>query len=318
MASTTSLEDVPSMDMMTELLRRFKCSSKPDKRLILIGTLFYISFFQIMLTLPFRVCFEICKCFLELGFSSIVSSIIIILSPNYELKPRSRFHLQSYNFVEFRPTKVLGYNGPPGSGKGTQSPIIKDEYCLCHLATGDMLRAAVAAKTPLGIKAKETMEKGELVSDDLVVGIIDEAMKKPSCQKGFILDGFPRTVAQAEKLDEMLQKQGTKIDKVLDFAIDDSILEERITGRWIHASSGRTYHTKFAPPKVHGVDDVTGEPLMQRKDDTAEVLKSRLQAFHKQTKPVIDYYSKKGVVAMLPAEKPPKEVTVEVQKVLSS
>ncbi|XP_076940405.1 adenylate kinase 4-like [Bidens hawaiensis] len=242
--TTTSLEDVPSLDMMTELLRRFKCSSKPDKRLILIG--------------------------------------------------------------------------PPGSGKGTQSPIIKDEYCLCHLATGDMLRAAVAAKTPLGIKAKETMEKGELVSDDLVVGIIDEAMKKPSCQKGFILDGFPRTVAQAEKLDEMLAKQGTKIDKVLDFAIDDSILEERIAGRWIHASSGRTYHTKFAPPKVPGVDDVTGEPLMQRKDDTAAVLKSRLEAFHRQTEPVTEYYSKKGVVAKLPAEKPPKEVTVEVQKVLSS
>ncbi|PWA35705.1 adenylate kinase/UMP-CMP kinase, P-loop containing nucleoside triphosphate hydrolase [Artemisia annua] len=242
--ATTSLEDVPSLDIMTELLRRFKCSSKPDKRLILIG--------------------------------------------------------------------------PPGSGKGTQSPIIKDEYCLCHLATGDMLRAAVAAKTPLGIKAKETMEKGELVSDDLVVGIIDEAMKKPSCQKGFILDGFPRTVEQAQKLDEMLQKQGTKIDKVLDFAIDDSILEERITGRWIHAASGRSYHTKFAPPKVPGIDDVTGEPLMQRKDDTAEVLKSRLQAFHKQTKPVIDYYNTKGVVATLPAEKPPKEVTAEMQKVLSS
>ncbi|KAL7610478.1 adenylate kinase 4 [Lactuca sativa] len=243
-SSSISLEDVPSLDMMSELLRRLKCSSKPDKRLILIG--------------------------------------------------------------------------PPGSGKGTQSPIIKDEYCLCHLATGDMLRAAVAAKTPLGIKAKETMEKGELVSDDLVVGIIDEAMKKPSCQKGFILDGFPRTVAQAEKLDEMLQKQGSKIDKVLDFAIDDSILEERITGRWIHASSGRTYHTKFAPPKTPGVDDVTGEPLMQRKDDTAQVLKSRLEAFHRQTEPVIEYYNKKGVVAKLPAEKPPKEVTVEVQKVLSS
>nr|GEX59406.1 adenylate kinase 4 [Tanacetum cinerariifolium] len=145
-----------------------------------------------------------------------------------------------------------------------------------------MLRAAVAAKTPLGIIAKETMEKGELV-----------------------------TVAQAEKLDEMLQKQGTKIDKVLDFAIDDSILEERITGRWIHASSGRTYHTKFAPPKVPGIDDVTGEPLMQRKDDTAAVLKSRLEAFHRQTEPVIDYYNKKGVVAKLPAEKPPKEVTIE-------
>nr|CAD1833483.1 unnamed protein product [Ananas comosus var. bracteatus] len=204
-----NLEDVPTPDLMTELLRRMKCASKPDKRLILIG--------------------------------------------------------------------------PPGSGKGTQSPIIKDEYCLCHLATGDMLRAAVTAKTPLGIKAKEAMDKGELVSDDLVVGIIDEAMKKPSCQKGFILDGFPRTVVQAQKLDEI----------------------------------GRTYHSKFAPPKVSGIDDVSGEPLIQRKDDTAEVLKSRLEAFHRQTEPVIDYYSKKGLVVQLHAEKPPKEVTTEVEKALS-
>ncbi|KAE8690824.1 Adenylate kinase 4 [Hibiscus syriacus] len=242
--SAVALDDVPSGDIMTELLRRFKCSSKPDKRLVLIG--------------------------------------------------------------------------PPGSGKGTQSPMIKDEYCLCHLATGDMLRAAVAAKTPLGVKAKEAMDKGELVSDDLVVGIIDEAMKKPSCQKGFILDGFPRTVVQAQKLDEMLRKQGTKIDKVLNFAIDDAVLEERITGRWINPSSGRTYHTKFAPPKVPGVDDVTGEPLIQRKDDTPAVLKSRLEAFHRQTEPVIDYYGSKGILANLPAEKPAKEVTSEVQKALSS
>ncbi|XWS60292.1 hypothetical protein CRYUN_Cryun07bG0023800 [Craigia yunnanensis] len=156
-----------------------------------------------------------------------------------------------------KPEKRLILIGPPGSGKGTQSPMIKDEYCLCHPATGDMLRAAVAAKTPLGIKAKEAMDKGELVSDDLVVGIIDEAMKKPSCQKGFVLDGFPRTVGQAQKLDEMLEKQGVKVNKVLDFAIDDVILEERITGRWIHPASGRTYHTKFAPPKVPGVDDVS-------------------------------------------------------------
>ncbi|KAL6177607.1 hypothetical protein ACLB2K_049132 [Fragaria x ananassa] len=173
-----NLEDVPTTDLFSEVLRRMKCSTKPDKRLILVG--------------------------------------------------------------------------PPGSGKGTQSPIIKDEYCLCHLATGDMLRAAVAAKTPLGIKAKEAMEKGELVSDDLVVGIIDDALKKPSCQKGFILDGFPRTVVQAQKLDEMLKNRGVKVDKVLNFAIDDRILEERITGRWIHPSSGRSYHTKFAPPKRMG------------------------------------------------------------------
>eukprot|EP01018_Ginkgo_biloba_P021124 Gb_16638 [translate_table: standard] len=242
--ATMDLADVPSLDLMTELLRRMKCANKPDKRLILVG--------------------------------------------------------------------------PPGCGKGTQSPIIKDEYCLCHLATGDMLRSAVAAKTPLGVKAKEAMDKGELVSDDLVVGIIDEAIKKPSCQKGFILDGFPRTVVQAQKLDEMLEKRGAKIDKVLNFEIDDSILEERITGRWMHPSSGRSYHTKFAPPKVPGVDDVTGEPLIQRKDDNAEVLKSRLEAFHKLTKPVIDYYSQKGVVSQLHAEKPANEVATEIQKALSS
>ncbi|KAB2053596.1 hypothetical protein ES319_A12G198200v1 [Gossypium barbadense] len=216
-----------------------------------------------------------------------------------------------------KPEKHLILIGPPGSGKGTQSPIIKDEHCLCHLATGDMLRAAVSAKTPLGIKAKESMDKGELVSDDLVVGIIDEAMKKPSCKKGFILDGFPRTVAQAQKLDEMLERQGVKIDKVLDFAIDDAVLEERISGRWIHPASGRSYHTKFAPPRVPGVDDVTGEPLIQRKDDTAAVLKSRLESFHRQTLPVINYYSKKGIVATLHAEKPLSDVTDEVRKVLS-
>ncbi|KMZ75520.1 Adenylate kinase [Zostera marina] len=238
------LADVPSVALMTELLRRMKCADKPDRHLILIG--------------------------------------------------------------------------PPGSGKGTQSPIIKDDYCLCHLATGDMLRAAVAAKTPLGVKAKEAMEMGALVSDDLVVGVIDEAINKPSCKKGFILDGFPRTVVQAEKLDDMLAKRGVKIDKVLNFAIDDAVLEERITGRWIHPSSGRSYHSKFAPPKVSGIDDVTGEPLIQRKDDTAQVLKSRLDSFHRQTEPVIDYYSKLGSVVNIHAENSPNEVTVEVQKALSS
>lgn len=236
------LADVATTDLMSELLRRMKCASKPDKRVILIG--------------------------------------------------------------------------PPGSGKGTQSPILKDEYCLCHLATGDMLRSAVAAKTPLGLKAKEAMDKGELVSDELVVGVIDEAIRKPSCEKGFILDGFPRTVPQAEKLDIMLEKQGVKVDKVLNFEIADSILEERITGRWIHPASGRSYHTKYAPPKVAGNDDITGEPLIQRKDDTAEVLKSRLEAFHKQTKPVIDYYTQKGIAANLHAEKTPKEVSSEIKEAL--
>jgi len=243
MAAAPALDDVPTTDLMSELMKRLRCSPKPERRIILIG--------------------------------------------------------------------------PPGCGKGTQSPIIKEEHCLCHLATGDMLRAAVAAKTPLGVQAKAAMDKGELVTDDLVVGIIDEAIKKPSCQKGFILDGFPRTTVQAQKLDEMLAHSNTKIDKVLNFDIPDSVLEERVTGRWIHPGSGRSYHTKFAPPKVPGKDDITGEPLIQRKDDNAETLRSRLAAFHRQTEPVIDYYRKKGVVADLHAEKPPKEVSAEVNKVLS-
>jgi adenylate kinase len=211
----------------------------------------------------------------------------------------------------------VGFAGPPGCGKGTQSPIIKEDFCLCHLATGDMLRAAVAKKTPLGLQAKAAMDKGELVTDDLVVGIIDEALKRPSCSKGFILDGFPRTVVQAEKLDAMLETQGHKVDKVLNFNVEDSVLEERITGRWIHPGSGRSYHSKFAPPKVPGIDDISGEPLIQRKDDTAEVLKSRLDAFHKQTTPVIAYYSQKRIVVDLQAEKPAKDVTSQIEKALS-
>ncbi|GJP32510.1 hypothetical protein CLOM_g17140 [Closterium sp. NIES-68] len=212
-----------------------------------------------------------------------------------------------------KPEKRVILIGPPGCGKGTQSPIIKEENCLCHLATGDMLRAAVAKQTPLGLKAKETMEKGELVSDDLVVGIIEEALKRPSCGKGFILDGFPRTVVQAEKLDAMLEKKGQKVDKVLNFEVPDSVLEERICGRWIHPASGRSYHTKFAPPKVPGKDDITGEPLVQRKDDNADTLRSRLAAFHKQTSPVIDYYAAKGKVANLHADRKAADVTAEVR-----
>ncbi|RWW15938.1 hypothetical protein GW17_00020199 [Ensete ventricosum] len=228
---SVDLEDVPSLDLMTELLRRMKCASKPDKRLILIGIgSFLRNLFVLDCILPLRVC--------AFAFQSLPSFC------GYEKSRRTK----STKFL-FDCHGVFNIPGPPGSGKGTQSPIIKDEYCLCHLATGDMLRAAVAAKTPLGVKAKEAMDKGELVSDDLVVGIIDEAIKKPSCQKGFILDGFPRTVVQAEKAG------------LLCF---------------------------FTP-----------------------MLDSLYKSF------VIDYYNKKGVVSQLHAEKPPKEVTAEIQKSLS-
>nr|CCA21663.1 adenylate kinase putative [Albugo laibachii Nc14] len=184
--------------------------------------------------------------------------------------------------------------GPPGCGKGTQSPILKDEYCLCHLATGDILRAAVRDGTEMGKKAKRAMEAGELVTDDIVIGIIKDAIKDPECRRGFILDGFPRTVVQAEKLDEVLGQTGTQVDTVFNFNIPDQVLVDRIAGRRVHVPSGRSYHLIFNPPKVDGKDDITGEELIQRKDDNLTTLGARLEAFHEQTEPVIAYYRRQG------------------------
>ena len=192
--------------------------------------------------------------------------------------------------------------GPPGAGKGTQGPIIKDEACICHVATGDLLRDAVAKGTELGKKAKDVMERGELVSDELVIGLFKEQMTQPECERGMLMDGFPRTVIQAEKLDAMFKEQGKSISKVIEFKIDDAVLVERIEGRRIHKASGRSYHTKFNPPKVEGKDDITGEELMQRKDDTAEVLNKRLGAYHKQTSPILDYYMKKNLLYSVNAQ----------------
>jgi adenylate kinase len=152
--------------------------------------------------------------------------------------------------------------GPPGSGKGTQAPKIKDDLCLCHLATGDILRDAVNKGTDLGKQAKAIMDRGELVSDEIVIGLIETAMANPECERGLLLDGFPRTAVQAEKLDKMLEHKGKKVDKVLEFKVNDEILIDRIEGRRIHEASGRSYHIKNNPPKVSGVDDITGEPLI--------------------------------------------------------
>jgi len=176
--------------------------------------------------------------------------------------------------------------GAPGAGKGTQAPKLVETYGVKHLSTGDMLRAAVANKTELGLIAKEAMNSGQLVSDDLVIGIVKEALA--GCPNGFLLDGFPRTVAQATALIEALDQAGTPLTCVINIEVPFSILEERICGRRIHKPSGRSYHLKFKPPAVEGKDDTTGEDLIQRKDDCPEALADRLTAFTNQTVPVLE------------------------------
>eukprot|EP01097_Dermamoeba_algensis_P004025 TRINITY_DN2691_c0_g1_i1.p1 TRINITY_DN2691_c0_g1~~TRINITY_DN2691_c0_g1_i1.p1 ORF type:complete len:225 (-),score=62.64 TRINITY_DN2691_c0_g1_i1:117-791(-) len=198
--------------------------------------------------------------------------------------------------------------GPPGSGKGTQAEYLKRDYSVCHLATGDLFRAAVAAGTELGKKVKSIMDSGALVPDDLTISLLKENMKKPECKGGFILDGFPRTSVQQEKLTEMLNENNTKLHSVFHFKIDDEELIPRVTGRLLHEKSGRTYHTVFKPPKTPMTDDLTGEPLIRRSDDNEQTLRKRLVAFHQQTAPVISHYQKLNCVVPLDATKKPAEV----------
>ncbi|KAL8965662.1 MAG: hypothetical protein Q9197_006394 [Variospora fuerteventurae] len=199
--------------------------------------------------------------------------------------------------------------GPPGAGKGTQAPKIKEKYCACHLATGDMLRSQVAKKTSLGREAKKIMDQGGLVSDEIMIGMIKgELENNKECKQGFILDGFPRTVAQAERLDDMLQAKQQKLQHAVELQIDDGLLVSRITGRLIHPASGRSYHKIFNPPKETMKDDVTGEPLIQRSDDNAETLKKRLSTYHAQTSPVVAYYQKTGIWKPIDASQEPGQV----------
>lgn len=203
--------------------------------------------------------------------------------------------------------------GPPGAGKGTQAPKLVEALGVKHLSTGDMLRAAVANKTELGLQAKAAMNAGQLVSDALVIGIVKEALA--TCDKGFLLDGFPRTVPQTEALCNYLDEQNTPLTAVVNLEVPHEILEERICGRRIHKPSGRSYHVVFNPPKEEGKDDVTGEPLIQRSDDCPEKLTERLAAFNAQTMPVLEYVSNKygaDVVKNIDANVHPSQVWVNI------
>ncbi|SCU87093.1 LAME_0D08746g1_1 [Lachancea meyersii CBS 8951] len=207
--------------------------------------------------------------------------------------------------------------GPPGAGKGTQAPNLKERFCACHLATGDMLRSQVAQKTELGLEAKKIMDQGGLVSDEIMVSMIKhELLTNSECKNGFILDGFPRTIPQAQKLDQMLVEQGRPLEKAVELKIDDELLVSRITGRLVHPASGRSYHKTFNPPKKDMKDDVTGEDLVQRSDDNADALKKRLGAYHQQTEPIVDFYKKTGIWAGVDASQPPKTVWSDILKCL--
>ncbi len=178
--------------------------------------------------------------------------------------------------------------GPPGAGKGTQAAFIRDAFGIPQISTGDMLRAAMKAGTPLGLAAKTVMDRGALVSDDIIIALVKERLKASDCATGYLFDGFPRTIPQADAMKDA----DVPIEYVLEIDVPDEAIIDRMSGRRVHAASGRTYHIKFNPPKVEGLDDVTGEDLIQRDDDKEETVRKRLAVYHKQTEPLVAYYVK--------------------------
>ncbi|ODP98619.1 MULTISPECIES: adenylate kinase [Salinivibrio] len=207
--------------------------------------------------------------------------------------------------------------GAPGAGKGTQAQFIMEKYGIPQISTGDMLRAAIKAGTELGLKAKAVIDAGELVSDDIILGLVKERISQDDCANGFLLDGFPRTIPQADGLKEI----GVAIDYVLEFDVPDDVIVERMSGRRAHLASGRTYHVVYNPPKVEGKDDVTGEELVVRDDDKEETVRARLNVYHNQTAPLIAYYKKEADAGntqfvTFDGTQAVEQVSVEIQKVL--
>ena len=178
--------------------------------------------------------------------------------------------------------------GPPGAGKGTQAAFIRDRYTIPQISTGDMLRASIKAGTPLGVSAKQVMDRGSLVSDDVIIGLVRDRLTQPDCRPGYLFDGFPRTIRQADALKDAQ----IGLDYVIEIDVPDAAIVERMSGRRVHLPSGRTYHVIFNPPKVTGKDDATGEPLIQRVDDREETVMNRLAVYHAQTEPLVTYYAK--------------------------
>ena len=208
--------------------------------------------------------------------------------------------------------------GPPGAGKGTQAQRLQNDVGMIQLSTGDMLRAAVKSGSALGLKAKDIMEKGQLVPDELMVGLIEDRIAQPDCAKGFILDGFPRTEAQAQALDKMLAKSGKKLDEVIEMEVDEKALTERVVGRFTCAKCGAGYHDKFKRPKVDGVCDVCGsKEFTRRKDDNAETMKTRMAAYRAQTEPLLPYYRAKGVLKKVDGMAAMDEVYRQIRAVLA-
>lgn len=208
---------------------------------------------------------------------------------------------------------ILVFIGPPGAGKGTQAKLLSQRMGFLHLSTGDILREAVKKQTPLGINAKEYMDRGELVPDSLIIALIEEHLPE---EGGVILDGFPRTLAQAEALDNMLNAKGKKLSKVLVFEIPDEVLIDRLSGRRVCSNCGAVYHIKYNPPRRDGICDLCGGTLVQREDDKESVVRNRLEVYRRQTQPLIDFYKKKGIIYNLDATKGVEELFSKIEGII--